>query len=103
MTVLSVLDQSPVRAGCTPADALREPLVLAVLCDRLGSHRHRLAGQGFSDTELAGINCPIGLPGIVGKEPAVIAASVVAQLLLDFAPAPAATACVPLPSRQCRH
>ena len=52
--------------------------------------RHRLAGQGFSDTELAGINCPIGLPGIVGKEPAVIAASVVAQLLLDFAPAPAA-------------
>lgn len=48
--------------------------------------RHRLAGRGFSDTELARITCPIGLPGIVGKEPAVIAASVVAQLLLELEP-----------------
>jgi xanthine/CO dehydrogenase XdhC/CoxF family maturation factor len=26
--------------------------------------------------------CPIGLPGIAGKEPGVIAASVVAQMLM---------------------
>jgi xanthine dehydrogenase accessory factor len=44
--------------------------------------RHRLAERGYSAAELDGITCPIGLPGIVGKEPAVIAASVVAQLLL---------------------
>lgn len=44
--------------------------------------RRRLFERGFTEEELGGITCPIGLPGIVGKEPAVIAASVVAQLLL---------------------
>jgi xanthine dehydrogenase accessory factor len=43
--------------------------------------RHRLAHRGFSEPELAGVQCPIGIPGIGGKEPAVIAASAVAQLL----------------------
>lgn len=46
------------------------------------SFRHRLVGRGFSDAELAGVTCPIGLPGILDKAPEVIAASVVAQLLL---------------------
>lgn len=44
--------------------------------------RRRLMDRGFSEAELARITCPIGLPGIGGKEPAVVAASVVAQLLL---------------------
>ena len=44
--------------------------------------RHRLLARGYADAELAAVTCPIGLPGIVGKEPAVIAASVVAQLLM---------------------
>lgn len=44
--------------------------------------RRRLLERGFTEEELDGITCPIGLPGIGGKEPAVIAASVVAQLLL---------------------
>lgn len=48
------------------------------------SFRHRLEARGFSAAELAGITCPIGLPGIHGKQPAVIAASVVAQLLHVF-------------------
>jgi xanthine dehydrogenase accessory factor len=43
--------------------------------------RHRLEAAGFSDAELAHVTCPIGVPGIVGKEPAVIAAAVVAQLM----------------------
>lgn len=43
--------------------------------------RHRLAERGFGESELARVTCPIGLPGIAGKEPAVIAASVAAQLL----------------------
>lgn len=47
--------------------------------------RSRLRQRGFSDAELARITCPIGLPGITGKQPAVIAASVVAQLLLETA------------------
>lgn len=43
--------------------------------------RHRLVQRGFSEPELAAVTCPIGLPGIAGKEPEVIAASVAAQLL----------------------
>lgn len=43
---------------------------------------HRLQARGFSPAELAHVTCPIGLPGITDKAPAVIAASVVAQLLL---------------------
>lgn len=43
--------------------------------------RHRLVQRGFSETELAQVTCPIGMAGIAGKEPAVIAASVAAQLL----------------------
>lgn len=41
--VLSVLDQSPVRKGGTPAQAIAETLELAELCDRLGYHRYWLA------------------------------------------------------------
>jgi xanthine dehydrogenase accessory factor len=45
------------------------------------SFRQRLLARGFAPAELARVNCPIGLPGITGKQPAVIAASVAAQLL----------------------
>jgi xanthine dehydrogenase accessory factor len=44
--------------------------------------RHRLEDRGFTAAELDAVHCPIGIPGIGGKEPAVIAASAVAQLLL---------------------
>ena len=43
--------------------------------------RHRLAARGFSDAELAHVTCPIGVPGITGKEPEVIAVAVAVQLL----------------------
>ncbi|RZL98496.1 MAG: xanthine dehydrogenase accessory protein XdhC [Variovorax sp.] len=43
--------------------------------------RHRLEARGFSQDELARITCPIGVPGIGGKEPEVIAVAVAAQLL----------------------
>jgi xanthine dehydrogenase accessory factor len=43
--------------------------------------RHRLEARGFTQAELARIVCPIGIPGITGKEPEVIAASVAAQIL----------------------
>ena len=43
--------------------------------------RHRLEARGFSEAEIARITCPIGVPGIAGKEPEVIAVAVAAQLL----------------------
>ncbi len=43
---------------------------------------HRLAARGIAPELLARITCPIGLPGIDGKAPAVIAVAVVAQLLM---------------------
>ena len=43
--------------------------------------RHRLEARGFSAAELERITCPIGLPGITGKQPEVIAVAVAAQLL----------------------
>jgi len=43
--------------------------------------RHRLQARGFSDAELARITCPIGIAGVPGKEPEVIAVAVAAQLL----------------------
>ncbi len=45
--------------------------------------RHRLEDRGFSVQELAHVTCPIGVPGITGKEPEVIAVAVAAQLLLQ--------------------
>jgi len=46
--------------------------------------RHRLEARGYTEAELAHVTCPIGLPGISGKEPDVIAASVAAQLLMTL-------------------
>ena len=43
--------------------------------------RRRLCERGFSDAELDHVTCPIGIPGIAGKEPEVIAIGVTAQLL----------------------
>lgn len=42
---------------------------------------HRLRDRGFDAALMQRITCPIGLPGITGKEPEVIAVSVVAQML----------------------
>lgn len=57
----------------------------------IGSHtkraafEHRLLARGLPADAIARIACPIGLPGLTGKAPAVIAISVVAQLLQRFA------------------
>lgn len=42
---------------------------------------HRFQERGVSDAAIARLTCPIGLPGITGKEPAVLAIAAVAQLL----------------------
>jgi xanthine dehydrogenase accessory factor len=41
----------------------------------------RLAARGRSEEELGTMTCPVGVPGIRGKHPAVIAVAVAAQLL----------------------
>ena len=46
------------------------------------SFRQRLLARGFSEDELAQVTCPIGVPGLQGKEPEVIAVAVAAQLLM---------------------
>lgn len=43
--------------------------------------RQRLEARGFSAAEMASVTSPIGVPGIKGKEPEVIAIAVAAQLL----------------------
>jgi xanthine dehydrogenase accessory factor len=48
--------------------------------------RRRLHERGFSEAELAQVTCPIGIPGIAGKAPEVIAVGVAAQLLQTLPP-----------------
>jgi xanthine dehydrogenase accessory factor len=43
--------------------------------------KRRLKERGFSEAECEQVTCPIGVPGITGKEPEVIAVAVAAQLL----------------------
>ena len=45
------------------------------------SFRRRLESQGFTAQELAHVTCPIGVAGIAGKQPEVIAVAVAAQIL----------------------
>jgi len=75
------------------------PLDLAIVSVALAARRFRYVGvigsatkrarflsqmrtAGLSEAVLAGLTCPIGVAGIEGKEPAVIAAAVAAQLLM---------------------
>lgn len=51
---LSVLDQSPIAEGATSADALRNTIDLAQLCDALGYHRYWLA-EHHASPGLAGV------------------------------------------------
>lgn len=68
MARLSVLDQSPISDGATPAQAIRETLELAKLADRLGYHRYWLAEHHASD-------------GLGGSAPEILAARVAADTL----------------------
>jgi xanthine dehydrogenase accessory factor len=43
--------------------------------------KRRLVERGFTEEECQQVTCPIGVPGITGKEPEVIAVAVAAQLL----------------------
>ncbi len=66
MLTLSVLDQSPIRSGQTPADAIRETLALAEAVDRLGYRRYWLAEHHSSD-------------GLAGSSPEILIGQVAAR------------------------
>jgi xanthine dehydrogenase accessory factor len=48
------------------------------------SFRKKLSAEGHSAKDLERITIPIGIPGLTAKEPAVIAVSVAAALLMSF-------------------
>jgi luciferase family oxidoreductase group 1 len=62
---LSVLDQSPIRTGQTPGEAIRETLQLAQAADRLGYHRYWLAEHHST-------------PGLADAAPEILIAAVAA-------------------------
>lgn len=66
VTLLSVLDQSPVRSGGTAAEAIHETLQLAEVCDRLGYHRYWLAEHHST-------------PGLAGSAPEILIGQVAAR------------------------
>ena len=66
MLALSVLDQSPVRQGVTPRDALLETVELARHVERLGYRRYWLAEHHSS-------------PGLAGTAPEIMVARVAAE------------------------
>ncbi len=66
MTRLSVLDQSPVARGRSPADAVRETIELAQAADRLGFHRYWLAEHHST-------------PGLAGASPEILIGQVAAR------------------------
>ena len=64
--LLSVVDQSPVRAGATAGDALRETIELAAAAEALGYHRYWLAEHH-------------SLPNFAGTSPEVLIGHVAAR------------------------
>jgi luciferase family oxidoreductase group 1 len=63
---LGVLDQSPVRSGMTPAEAIQETLELAQAAERLGYHRYWVA-EHHSTPGLAGSSPEVLIGQIAGR------------------------------------
>ena len=66
MPVLSVLDQSPIRRGGTPRQALLESMELAEAADRLGYHRYWIA-EHHNSSGLASASPEILIAGIAAR------------------------------------
>ncbi|WP_068639502.1 xanthine dehydrogenase accessory protein XdhC [Thauera butanivorans] len=78
----------------THSHALDFELVRAILdrgdfrfCGLIGSHakrasfEQRLRARGYGEQAIARLHCPIGAPGLAGKEPEVIAVAIAAEVL----------------------
>jgi len=81
---LSVIDQSPVPAGFTPADALRNTIELARLADRLGYERYWIAEHHALDALAS--PAPEILVARVGAETSVIRVGSGGVLLPHYSP-----------------
>lgn len=71
-------------SACLMRQRLRSDLPFVGLIGsrtKWSSFRQRLQARGFSESELDHVTCPIGMAGIPGKQPEVIAVAVAAQLL----------------------
>jgi xanthine dehydrogenase accessory factor len=71
-------------AACLQRLRLRDDLPFIGLigsATKWATFQRRLADRGFSPQEMQRVTCPIGIAGISGKQPEVIAVAVAAQLL----------------------
>jgi xanthine dehydrogenase accessory factor len=93
MTHSHALDQRLSEAIMARADVLWFGLIGSLTKRR--QFEHRLRERGADPARIAAMVCPIGLPGITNKAPAVIAASVCAQLLAVWEEAARASVGVP--------
>jgi xanthine dehydrogenase accessory factor len=98
MTHNHALDQRLTEAIMARADAGWFGLIGSLT--KRHKFEHRLRERGVDPARIAAMVCPIGLPGIGDKAPAVIAASVCAQLLMVWeAESAAAAPCDSAPLR----
>ncbi len=81
---LSVVDQSPVSAGMTPAQALRNTIDLAVRCDALGYERYWIAEH--HGMEVIATSVPEVMIGLVAQATRRIRVGSGAVLLPHYAP-----------------
>src|SRR4029453_5276164 len=82
--ILGVLDQSPIRSGGTPTEAIQETLILAEHADRLGYTRYWLA-EHHSSGGLAGA-APQGLMGQVAARTSRIRVGSGGVMLSHYSP-----------------
>ena len=81
---LSVVDQSPVSSGMTPAEALRNTIDLARHCDRLGYERYWIAEH--HGMEVIATSVPEVMIGLVAEATKVIRVGSGAVLLPHYSP-----------------
>jgi len=79
MTHSHALDQTVAEAILARADFAYFGLIGSLTKRR--QFERRMAARGIPAERFAGMTCPIGIPGIKGKEPATIAIAVAAELL----------------------
>ncbi len=84
--VLVMTHDHPLDLAITAAALARPDLPFVGLigsATKRARFERRFRELGLPPERVAGLACPIGLPGIAGKEPAVIAAATAAQLLAE--------------------
>ncbi len=82
--ILILTHDHPLDYALTLAALQRDPVAFIGLIGsstKIARFRSRLIGDGVPEEALSRLTAPIGVPGVKGKEPDVIAIAVIAQLL----------------------